>query len=60
MFVGWGGGGGGSKQGVLYSVGKCDGDECSEKTPQVIAADKQQLPFFNFNIISSTVNKGEL
>ena len=55
-----GGEGGESKQGVLYSVGKCDGDECSEKSPQVIAADKQQLPFFNFNIISSTVNKGEL
>ena len=45
--------------GVLYSVGKCDGDECSENR-QVIAADKQQLPFFNFNIISTTVNKGEL
>ena len=57
--MGEGGGGGRSKKGVLYSVGKCDGDECSENR-QVIAADKQQLPFFNFNIISTTVNKGEL
>lgn len=38
---------GGLNEVYFTSVGKCDSDECSEKKPQVIAADKQHLPFAN-------------